>query len=120
MTGITVWWEGILGLDTRIPYGDEDGVLADRMASLACAMRIHGVTPVARAHGNRPLENTADHLFGWFHAAETRSEGYLRRLSLAIVISAGETVTHPDKLIENAEWFIRYLTKPPDKHGGWI
>jgi hypothetical protein len=116
---ITYWWEGILGLDTRIPYGDEGGVLADRMASLACAMRIRGTAQVDQ-RGDRELENAADHLFAWFHAAETPPEGYLRRLSLAIVIGGGETPVHPDKLIKSAEWFIRYLTKPPDKKGGWM
>lgn len=118
---ITCWWEGLPGLDWR--YLPDDEVFGDRMTAITCAMRVHGVTHPTAGHGpGREVENTADLFFTWVR--EERAErgawhGYVRRLSLAMACASAQGM-RPADVARHAGWFRDYLTKPPDKRGGWV
>ena len=117
MTGLIVWWEGIPGLDWR--YLPHDHLFGDRMAALACATRVHGTAGIP----DRTVENTADAFFAWFgeaDPADSRWEGYLRRLALAMACGDPDGEKRPQHLIKRAVWYLTYLRKPADRHGGWI
>ena len=121
MSGITTWWDGIPGLDARVPYGDL--WFADRFAALACAMRVCGTDPSARLP--RPVLNVADKFLTWFQlAAGDERDRYLRRLTTAIACTnaAGRPgdVGLVDRITDVAELYRTYLTRPPEKRGGPI
>ena len=121
MSGITAWWDGIPGLDSRVPF--VDALFANRMAALTIAMRVCGTDPSAEGT-LRPVANVADRLLDWLQAAETERDGYIRRFTLAIASTnlTGKPgdVGMPRGLIRAAERYREYLTQPADKRGGWI
>ena len=125
MTGIVVWWDGIPGLDYRYPPAGDDILFADRIAALACAMRVCGTEPSGTdGAALRQAANVADRFLEWFQKAETGRDGYIRRLTLAIACTGATGKpkdSHlPPQIIRVAERYRQYLSKPPEKRGGWI
>jgi hypothetical protein len=119
VTGISTWWDGIPGLDWRYAVQPgADGEFADRMAALACAMRLTGSDPSVKLP--RSLVNLAESFLDHFQSADTPLEGYVRRLTVAMVCTAWEGSLYPHSVIAAAEQCQRYLMMPPGKRGGWI
>jgi hypothetical protein len=123
VTGITVWWDGIPGLDPRVPFGD--AVFADRIAALACATRTCGTDPSGTdTAALRQAANVADKFLDHFQEAESDRDGYIRRLTLAIACTGTtgkpKDPLMPPQVIRVAERYRKYLTQPADKRGGWI
>ena len=116
---ITVWWDGIPGLDWRYAVAPgADAEFADRMAALACAMRLTGSDPSVKLP--RPLANLAESFLDHFQSAEPPLERYVRRLTVAMVRTAWNGALYPHSVITAAEQCQRYLMMPPGKRGGWI
>lgn len=117
---IPAWLEGIPGLDFRYAIAPgADAEFADRMAALACAMKVTDADPSATKLP-RPLENLAESFLDHFQAAESPLEGYVRRLTVAFVCTAWKGNLYPRSIIRAAEQFQRYLMRPRGERGGWM
>ena len=115
---ITVWWEGIPGLDYRYPPPGADTEFADRMAALACAMRVTGADPSGKLP--RPLANLADDFLDHFQVAETPLDGYIRRLTVAMVCAAWKNNAQASAIIDRAKTYQKYLMRAVGERGGWM
>jgi hypothetical protein len=114
------WCASLPGLDWRYAPQDEgDAEFADRMAALACALRVTGTDPSATKLP-RSFVNLVDGLLDWIQEAETDLDSYIRRLALAMTCSAPRLEPHTRQITADAERYRKYLTDPRGKRGGWI
>ena len=107
------YWEGLPGLDLteQSPCGP---VFENRLVALECARRVLGIGFTLRemeSHQRR-LEDLADRFFEYFQDVEDETEGYQRRLAVAMVCRTAKAMVHTRDILAAARIIIKYVNMP--------